>query len=353
MYDLIVIGGGPAGMLGAAAAGARGLKVLLLEKNGRPGRKLAITGNGRCNVTNSGDTTDFQRSIVSNGRFLYSALAAFDSRRLIDLLNSLGVKVKVERGGRVFPVSDSAGDVVEALLKNLSINNVELKTGAPVREVTVRDSRVSGVLLADDSRLAGRNVLLATGGMSYRQTGSTGDGYEMARRLGHTIIEPRPALTPLIASDQWVKSLQGVRLDNIRIQSLPEARLEQTGELLFTHFGISGPAVLNLSSRLGSRTGYPVKVKIDLFPFLSNEQLSERLRLCLSRNTGKILKNSLGEMLPRRMIEAVLSMAGVQPDKQVGQVSREELLQLARTLQNITLHIKGTRPLNESIVEHN
>ncbi|NLI13893.1 MAG: NAD(P)/FAD-dependent oxidoreductase [Peptococcaceae bacterium] len=350
MYDLIVIGGGPAGMLGAATAGARGLKVLLAEKNDRPGRKLAITGNGRCNVTNSGGIDDFQRNIVSNGRFLYGALAGFDSRHLIALLNVLGVKVKVEQGGRVFPVSDRAGDVVEALQRHLRSNKVELKTGARVKEVMVRDNRVSGVLLADNSRLNSSNVLLATGGMSYKHTGSTGDGYDMARQLGHTIIEPRPALTPLVASDQWVKPLQGVSLENIKIQALPDPRLEQTGELLFTHFGISGPAVLNLSSWLGSRTGYPVKVKIDLFPSLSNEQLAERLRLCFRQNAGKLLKNSLSELLPRRMIQAVLSIAEVSPDKQVDQLSRAELLRLTHTLKNIILHIKGTRPLNESIV---
>ncbi|WP_134216247.1 NAD(P)/FAD-dependent oxidoreductase, partial [Pelotomaculum propionicicum] len=178
MYDLIVIGGGPAGMLGAATAGARGLKVLLAEKNDRPGRKLAITGNGRCNVTNSGGIDDFQRNIVSNGRFLYGALAGFDSRHLIALLNVLGVKVKVEQGGRVFPVSDRAGDVVEALQRHLRSNKVELKTGARGKEVMVRDNRVSGVLLADNSRLNSSNVLLATGGMSYKHTGSTGDGYD-------------------------------------------------------------------------------------------------------------------------------------------------------------------------------
>jgi predicted Rossmann fold flavoprotein len=350
MYDLIVIGGGPAGMLGAATAGANGLRVLLIEKNDRPGKKLSITGNGRCNVTNSGGTDDFQRNIVSNGRFLYGALAKFDNQRLIALLDLLGVKVKVEHSGRIFPVSDRAGDVVEALQKHLRANNVEIKFGARVTAVTVRDNQVRGVLLSDNGSWQARKVLLATGGLSYRQTGSTGDGYTMAKKLGHTIIEPRAALAPLVASDRWVKSLQGVRLEKVKIQALPETPgLEQTGELLFTHFGISGPAVLNLSSFLG-RTGYPVKVKIDLFPSLSKEQLAERLRLGFRQNTGKQLKNSLGELLPRRMIPVVLSLAGALPDKQVDQVSREELLALTETFKNIMLHIKETRPLNESII---
>lgn len=351
MYDLVVIGGGPAGMLGAATAGANGLKVLLMEKNDRPGKKLSITGNGRCNVTNSGGIDDFQRNIVSNGRFLYGALAKFDSQRLIDLLNSLGVKVKVEQAGRVFPVSDRAGEVVEALQKHLRLNNVEIKFSARVTAVTVRDKQVSGVLLSDNSTWEASKVLLATGGLSYRQTGSTGDGYAMAKKLGHTIIEPRAALAPLVTSDKWVKSLQGVRLEKVKIQALTETPgLEQTGELLFTHFGISGPAVLNLSSFLGCRTGYPVRVKIDLFPSLAKEQLTERLRLCFRRNTGKLLKNSLGELLPRSMIPVVLGLANTGPDKQVDQVSREDLLGLTETLKNIVLHIKGARPLNESII---
>ncbi len=351
MYDLVVIGGGPAGMLGAATAGANGLRVLLIEKNDRPGKKLSITGNGRCNVTNSGGIDDFQRNIVSNGKFLYGALAKFDNQRLIALLSSLGIKVKAEQAGRVFPVSDRAGDVVEALQKYLYSNNVEIKFGTQVTAVTVRDNRVSGVLLSDNSSWQARKVLLATGGLSYRQTGSTGDGYVMAKKLGHTIIEPRAALAPLVASDQWVKSLQGVRLEKVKIQAIPETHgLEQTGELLFTHFGISGPAVLNLSSFLGCRTGYPVKVKIDLFPSLAKEQLAERLRLCFRRNTGKLLKNSLGELLPRSMIPVILGMAHTGPDKQVDQVSREELLGLTETLKNIVLHIKGAGPLNESII---
>ncbi len=219
MYDLIVIGGGPAGMLGAATAGANGLQVLLIEKNDRPGKKLSITGNGRCNVTNSGGIDDFQRNMVSNGRFLYGALAKFDNQRLIALLDLLGVKVKVEQSGRVFPVSDRAGDVVEALQKHLRSNNVEIKFGARVTAVTVRDNRVRGVLLSDNSSWQARKVLLATGGLSYRQTGSTGDGYTIAKKLGHTIIEPRAALSPLVASDKWVKSLQGVRLEKVKIQA--------------------------------------------------------------------------------------------------------------------------------------
>lgn len=351
MYDLIVIGAGPAGMLGAATAGANGLKVMLIEKNDRPGKKLAITGNGRCNVTNSGGIDDFQRNIVSNRRFLYGALANFNNQRLIALLDSLGVKVKVEQSGRVFPVSDRAGDVVEALQKHLRLNNVEIKFGSQVTAVTVRDNRVSGVLLSDNSTWEARKVLLATGGLSYRQTGSTGDGYDMAKKLGHTIIEPRAALAPLVTSDKWVKPLQGVRLEKVKIQALTgTAGLEQTGELLFTHFGISGPAVLNLSSFLGYHTGYPVKVKIDLFPSSSNEQLSERLRLCFRQNQGKLLKNSLGDLLPRRMIPVILDIANTGPDKKVDQVSREELLHLTQTLKNIMLHIKGARPLNESII---
>lgn len=351
MYDLIVIGGGPAGMLGAATAGENGLEVMLIEKNDRLGRKLSITGNGRCNVTNNGGKDDFQRNIVTNGRFLYSCLASFDSQRVIALLSSLGVEIKVEQWGRVFPVSDRAGDVVKALQKHLRSNNVEVKSSHQVSKVMARDNRVSGVLLCDGSPMAAKKVLLATGGVSYRQTGSTGDGYAMAKKLGHTIIEPRPALVPLVTSDRWVKSLQGVRLEKVKMRALTgRTGLEQTGELLFTHFGISGPAALNLSSFLGYSTGFPVEVKVDLFPSCSDEQVEERLRLSFRRNTGKLLKNSLERLLPRRMIPVVLGIAEVDPDKQVDQVDRPELRRLTRTLKNIILHITGTRPLNESII---
>lgn len=351
MYDLIVIGGGPAGMLGAATAGGNGLKVVLIEKNNRLGKKLSLTGNGRCNVTNYGSMDDFQRNIVTNGKFLYSSLVSFDNHRLITLLHSLGVKVKVEQNNRVFPASDKSGDIVDAMHKYLRANNVELRFNTEVVEVTVRDNRVSGVLLGDNSRLEARKVLLATGGLSYRQTGSTGDGYKMAKNLGHTIVEPRPALVPLVTGDKWVGFLQGVALEKVKLQALiDKPETVQTGELLFTHFGVSGPAVLNLSSFLRKYSGFPAKVRIDLLPFFSSEHLEDHLRLSFKQNPGKLLKNTLGDLLPRRMIPVILGIAEIDLTKQVDQVGRRDMTRLTRTLKNLIININGTRPLNEAIV---
>ncbi|SFR13558.1 NAD(P)/FAD-dependent oxidoreductase [Desulfoscipio geothermicus] len=352
-YDLIVVGGGPAGMLGAATAGVNGLKVILLEKNNKLGRKLLITGGGRCNVTNYCGFDDFQSNIVTNGKFLYSSLSAFNNYRLIELLHALGVQTRVEEGNRVFPVSGKSGDVVQALSKYLQANKVEIKLNTEVKQILVRDGRVCGVLLRDNSRVPGRGVLIATGGMSYRQTGSTGDGYRMARALGHSIVEPRPALVPLEIAEQWVKELQGVALKNVKVQVLVKNRVwvERLGELLFTHFGVSGPVILSISSFLNIKgAANEVTLNIDLEPALSKEQINHRLLEDFKLRSGKHLKNVLDDWLPRKMLPVILRLSGVDMHKQVDQVTRAERERLAQTLKNVGLTVKGTRPLNEAIV---
>lgn len=351
-YDLIVVGGGPAGMLAAATAGAKGLKVILLEKNEKLGKKLYITGKGRCNVTNYGDADDFQSSIVTNGKFLYSSLNSFDNQRLIALLEAHGVKTKVERGNRVFPVSDKSSDIIKALQKYVEASGVEIRLKTVVKQILAQNSQVHGVLLSNNNQLGGAKVLLATGGMSYSQTGSTGDGYKLARELGHTIVEPRPALVPLETNEPWVKNLQGLSLKNVRVQAVVKNRVvaEQFGEMLFTHFGVSGPVILEISSYLNRYPGLPVSIKIDLKPALAEEQLDRRLQRDFAKYAGKHLKNCLDDLLPQRLIPVVLDLAGVSIHKQVDQISREEREQLVKTLKNITILIKGTRPLNEAIV---
>lgn len=350
-YELIVVGGGPAGMLGAATAGAKGLKVILLEKKGGPGKKLSITGNGRCNVTNNGDFEDFRKNIVTNGKFLYSSLNAFDNHCLIVLLKNLGVKTKVERNNRVFPISDKSADIIQALQKHMHNSKVEMRLNSEVREVLSRDNRVVGVLLADGSRISGKNVLLATGGMSYRQTGSTGDGYKMAQALGHSVLEPRPSLVSLETAETWVKALKGLALENVKVQVWVGSRVkaEQSGELLFTHFGVSGPAILNISSYL-HKFGFPATLKIDLHPKLSAGQLEEKLQEGFKKSAGKYLKNALGGLLSQRMIPPVLSLSGIELQKQVDQLTRAERERFTHALKNLTLTVKGTRPLNEAIV---
>lgn len=352
VYDLIVVGGGPAGMLGAATAGKTGLKVLLLEKNDRPGRKLSLTGNGRCNVTNYGDDEDFINHVVTNPRFLYSSMRAFNNRDLIALLDSLGVKTKVEPGNRVFPVSGGAAAVVGALRKHLSDCGVELRLNAGAKQVLARDNRVCGVLLDDGKRIESGMVLLATGGMSYPQTGSTGDGYAMARRLGHTIVQPRPALVPLVTREHWVKDLQGVALRNVKVRAMVDnrVRVEQAGDVLFTHFGVSGPVILTTSSYLNKLPAREVKLTLDLLPVWPVEQLDRRLREYFHAGSGKLLKNALDDLLPRRLIPVLLDLCGVDACKQVDQVTRQEREQLVRGIKNMVLTVEGTRPLKEAIV---
>lgn len=350
-YNLIVVGGGPAGMLGAATAGAKGLKVVLLEKNDKLGKKLAITSNGRCNVTNNVDFDDFQNNITTNGKFLYSALNAFGSHQLIALLRLLGVKTKVEQNSRVFPASDKSSDIIDALQKHLKNNNVEIRFDSQVKQVLIRDNRVSGVLLSDNSRIAGKNALIATGGASYRQTGSTGDGYKMAQSLRHSIVNPRPALVPLVTGENWVKDLQGLSLENVKVQAIINNRVkaEQVGDLLFTHFGVSGPAILNLSSQI-IKSGFPAILRTDLKPALSNEQLGESLQKDFQKNAGKHLKNALAALLPQRVIPVILGLSGVDVHKQVDQVTRGERERLAHTMKNVILTVKAARPLNEAII---
>ncbi|WP_082789077.1 NAD(P)/FAD-dependent oxidoreductase [Desulfolucanica intricata] len=352
VYNLIVVGGGPAGMLGAATAAQKGLRVILLEKNEKLGKKLYITGKGRCNVTNYGDIDDFLNSITTNKKFLYSAFNSFNNYQLIELLNSLGVKTKVERGNRVFPASNKSSDVIKALHKLLQINNVEIRLNAEVKKVLVKDNHVTGVLIDNSSQVLGEKVLIATGGMSYRQTGSTGDGYRMAQQLGHSIIEPKPSLVPLVTKEKWVEDLQGLSLKNVTVQAIINNRVkaEQFGEMLFTHFGVSGPIILSISSYIRKYLDNHITLRIDLKPALSKEQLDARLLRDFDKYAGKHLKNSLDDLLPQRIIPVILNLSGLDIHKQVNQITKKEREQLVYTLKNLELTVTGTRPLNEAIV---
>jgi len=355
-YDLIVVGGGPAGMLSASTAASRGLKVCLLEKNEKLGRKLFITGKGRCNVTNYGDINDFFQNVIANPKFLYSAFKSFDNHGLITLLNSLDVQTKVEHGNRVFPASDKSSDVIKALQKHLQKNNVEIKLHAEVKKILVKNQQVAGVLLSNAKQISAPKVIIATGGMSYPQTGSTGDGYKMARQLGHTIVAPKPALIPLIAKEKWVKDLQGLTLKNVSIKALinNKVKAEQFGEMIFTHFGVSGPIILSLSSHIrdyiSASKNKPVQLILDLKPALTGEQLDVRLQRDFNKYSSKHLKNAFDDLLPQRIIAVVLQLSGVDIHKQVNQISKTERSLLVHTLKNISLNVTGTRPLSEAIV---
>ncbi|WP_031515966.1 NAD(P)/FAD-dependent oxidoreductase [Desulfofalx alkaliphila] len=352
-YDLAVIGGGPAGMMAAATAASNGLRVILLEKNEKLGKKLYITGKGRCNVTNYGDLEDFLNNVVSNRKFLYSAFNAFTNHQLLDLLHSFGVKTKVERGNRVFPASDKSSDIIKGFEKHLRKLGVDIRYHCPVKKILCTNSTVTGVLLQDNTKIYCPKVLIATGGLSYQNTGSTGDGYVMAGRLGHTLVEPKPALVPLVTKDQWPKEVQGLTLKNVNVKLLANKKVvqEQFGEMLFTHFGVSGPAILSLSSFLKNiNKAKEVKLSIDLKPALSPEQLDRRLLRDFEKYQKKQLKNALDDLLPKKLIPVVIRLAALNGDKPVDQVTKKERLSLAEILKGLILTVTGTRPINEAIV---
>ncbi len=351
-YDLIAVGGGPAGMMGAAAAAQKGLKVVLLEKNGRLGKKLSITGNGRCNFTNLCDPESFMNNIVSNARFLYASLNRFDSHSLVSFFNSLGVEAKVEDDNRVFPASDRAEEIIQALQNYLLKSRVEIRFNSAVKKVLAVDNGVIGVITDDNNKIAGENVLIATGGLSYGHTGSTGDGFRIARELGHFVEPPRPALVPLVAGEKWVRQLQGLSLPHINVQAVlgEKVAAEQTGELIFTHFGISGPVILKLSSLINKCPSSSLALKIDLFPSVSTAQLDAQLLEIFKKSHGKYLKNTLGDLVPQKMIPLIRMFTGIDILKQVDQITKEEREKLAVSLKGIILTIKGSRPLNEAMV---
>lgn len=351
-YDLVVIGGGPAGMLAALTAAQQGTKVLILEKNEKLGKKLYITGKGRCNVTNNGTLEDFINSINTNKKFLYSAFNKFDNHSLITLLNDLGVKTKVERGNRVFPESDKSSDIINALQRQLIHLGVEIKYHATVDKILTTADQVSAVMLADGTTIPCNNVVIATGGVSYPNTGSTGDGYRLASGLGHTVVTPKPALIPLLIAEDWAKTLQGLALKNVTATLVVNKKKidQQFGEMLFTHFGISGPIILTLSSLLKNAKGNHKKILLDLKPALTEEQLDKRLQRDFEKYANKQLQNALGELLPKRLIPVVINVTGIHPEKTVHQITRAERLQLLQTLKQLELTVTGTRPINEAIV---
>jgi len=352
--NVIVIGAGAAGLMAAGQAAAGGADVTLLEKNDRPGRKLLITGKGRCNITNATDTQGLIKNIPGNGRFLYSAFDMFDNHDLVRFFNRLGVETKVERGDRVFPVSDKAADVVDALARFCREQGVKIIYGQPVARITQQDGKVTGVVTRSDDAYQAEAVILATGGASYPGTGSTGDGYAMARELGHTIVAVKPALVPLETAEAWVKELQGLTLKNVRATAWAggKALAEEFGEMIFTHFGISGPIILTISRKIAQamEKGREIKVGINLKPAITQEQLDQRMQRDFTAFQKKQFKNSLGELLPKSLIPVIIRLSGISGDKPVHQVTKEERLQLVNLLQNLEVTITGTRPLKEAIV---
>lgn len=354
MSRVIVIGGGAAGMVAAIVAAENGHQVTIYEKNEKLGKKLFITGKGRCNVTNACDMDTLFQSIVTNSKFLYSSFYGFGSQDMMDLLEKSGCHLKVERGNRVFPVSDKSSDVIAALAACLKKAGVEICLNEPVKEFFMKDGAVKGVILEKGRKtVAADCVVVATGGLSYPTTGSTGDGYALAKSIGHSVTELSPALAPLTVREETAKELQGLSLKNVEVSVLKGKKVlfQEFGEMLFTHFGVSGPVILSASSFVaGELRKNPLTLSIDLKPALSGEQLDLRILRDFEEAKNKQFKNALGRLFPAKLIPVMIEKSGISPDKKVNEITREERQQLIEATKHFTLTLDGVRGFNEAII---
>lgn len=351
MKKVAVIGGGPAGMLAAAMAAECGHSVTLFEKNEKLGKKLFITGKGRCNITNAAETEEFFKNIPRNPKFLYSALYGYTNTDVVALLNRMGVPTKTERGGRVFPASDKSSDVIRAFSTYVKQVGVDVRLNAAVDSVTRTADGVFQLTVHGQSQQFDA-LILATGGVSYPSTGSTGDGYRFAQALGHTVTEIRPALIPFKTEEEWPKTLSGLSLRNVTLRAYgAKGRLafEELGEMLFTHFGVSGPLVLSASSFLpGDPAG--ARLSIDLKPGLSPEELDRRLLRDFEGNIRRQFINSLDALLPQRMIPVIVAQSGIAPETPVHQITREQRQRLVSVLKALPLTVKQALPVEQAII---
>ena len=347
---VIVIGGGASGMIASAEAAAAGHDVVLLEKNEKLGKKVYISGKGRCNLTNDADREAFFSHIIRNPRFLYSAFAGFDNRDIQRLLESLRVKLKTERGGRVFPESDKSSDVIRALESYVRGNGVEVMLNTKVTQVLSYEGCVTGVM-TEDGRFDADAVVIATGGASYPQTGSTGDGYRFARELGHTVLTPKPSLVGMNTVESWPYALTGLTLKNVGVSAFRNGKriFSEQGEMLLTHFGVSGPLILSLSSLIADDPE-GTAIRIDLKPALDAKQLDTRILRDLDQNRKKTVKRALHALLPEKLLDAVLSIAGIRAEEPSDSFSKEERKALVSVLKELPLTVRSARPLDEAIV---
>lgn len=360
MNKIIVIGGGPAGMFAAIAAAEAGSQVTLLEKNEKLGKKLYITGKGRCNITNAGDMDNLFANIMTNAKFLYSAFYSYDNQRVIDFFERNGLRTKIERGNRVFPVSDHSSDVIATLQKVLKEKKVKIMLHTQVQrlleEPSVDDMSqnvVTGVKLEDGTTMQADAVIVATGGFSYQTTGSTGDGYRFAKEMGHTVTDIHPSLVPFLAKEGYVQQMQGLALKNVEVRILNGKKLlyQEFGEMLFTHFGVSGPLLLSASAAIKpSLTAGELSVFIDLKPALSEEQLDHRLLREFDEAKNKQFKNSIGGLFPAKMIPVMLELSGIDPEKKVNEITKAERRYFIGLIKAFPVTLCGLRDFNEAII---
>lgn len=362
---VVIIGGGPAGMLSAISAGTNKNDVTILEKMNMLGRKLLITGKGRCNITSSISIDEFIKNVPGNGKFLYSCLNNFTNEDILNILKEEGLQTKVERGNRVFPITDKSQDVLQALLNRLKKLKVKIEVGANVKEILTEQDIVSGVKYIQGGKekiLKADKVILATGGKSYSATGSTGDGYELAKKVGHTVTEIKPSLVPISTKGKDLeicRRMQGLSLKNVAIK-IKDAKnnkiiYEDFGEMIFTHFGVSGPVILRGSAHLlrykkeDIRQGN-IKLIIDLKPALDVQKLDDRILRDFSLEKNKIFKNSLDNLLPQKMISTVIELSGIDQNKKVNEITREERVRLVQLLKNFEITLHDFRPIEEAII---
>lgn len=354
MKKVIVVGGGAAGIMAAIAAASNGHQVCILEKNEKIGKKIFITGKGRCNITNACDTEELFQNVVTNPKFLYSSFYALTNFDVMSQMEEWGCPIKTERGNRVFPVSDKSYDVIGACSKKLHELGVEIKLFEEVQDLLVENGKVTGVLLKKGNRtMFADAVIVATGGLSYPTTGSTGDGYRFATDYGHSVTDLSPALVPFEVKEESIKELQGLSLRNIkvRIQQGKKVLYEEFGEMLFTHFGVSGPVLLSASSYVAKKLKKePLDLLIDLKPALSMEQLDARILRDFEEVKNKQYKNSIGQLLPAKMIPLVIERSGIAPEKQVNEITKQERQKLIEVIKNFKVTLVGLRGYKEAII---
>lgn len=359
MSKVAVIGGGAAGMMAACAAAEKGHRVTLFEQNEKLGKKLYITGKGRCNLTNACEKEELFQNFVRNGKFLYSSVCAFDNFAVMEFFRNCGLRLKTERGNRVFPASDHSSDVIRALERRLAKDDVAVCLGRRVTELICRDGAIAGIRHCGGNTRAGEAshfcdaVIVASGGASYPSTGSDGSGWKLCGKAGHTVTDIRPALVPMTVKEDYIRELQGLSLKNITfsVRNGKKTLFREFGELLFTHFGISGPVVLTASSRIADKyLGGETAFEIDLKPALSEEQLDARIRRDFGENSNRQFKNSLSALLPAKLIPVMIALSGIDPEKKVNSVTREERKNLLRLLKHFPGTITGLSGFQEAVI---